>query len=101
VSPTPLNISQDWTDPVIGGRWIWDFADVWGLIAVGDIGGFGVGSDFTWQAMGLVEWQPFRYVSLVGGYRALYQDYEDGSGLALFRYKVTLHGPMLGLNIKW
>ena len=101
VSPTPLNISQDWTDPVIGGRWIWDFADAWAIIAIGDIGGFGVGSDFTWQAMGLLEWQPFKYVSLVGGYRALYQDYEDGSGPALFRYKATLHGPVLGLNIKW
>lgn len=101
VEPTPLSVNPDWTDPVIGGRWMWDFADQWTLIVRGDIGGFGAGSDFTWQALGLVEWQPFKYVSFVGGYRALYQDYEDGSGPSFFKYDATLHGPLLGLNIKW
>lgn len=101
IEPTSLNISQDWIDPVIGGRWLWDFADDWALVVRGDVGGFGVGSDFTWHALGLVEWQPFMYVSFVGGYRALYQDYEDGSGSTLFKYKATLHGPLLGVNIKW
>jgi hypothetical protein len=101
VEPTPVNISQNWTDPIVGARWWWNFADRWSLIARGDIGGFGVGSDFTWQALGLVDWQPFKHVSFAGGYRALYQDYEDSSGVALFKYKATLHGPLLGVNIKW
>jgi len=101
ITPTPINLSPDWTDPIVGGRWWWDFADGWAFIARGDIGGFGVGSDFTWQALGLVEWQPFRNVSFIAGYRGLYQDYEEGAGPTLFKYKATLHGPMLGLNIKW
>ena len=101
VEPTPVKITQDWTDPVIGGRWLWDFANRWTLVARGDIGGFGVGSDFTWQALGALDWQPFKHVSFIGGYRALYQDYEDGSGPTLFKYDATLHGPLLGVNIKW
>ena len=101
VAPTPIKISQNWTDPVFGARWWWRFADRWSLVARGDIGGFGVGSDFTWQALALVDWKPFKHVSFAGGYRALYQDYEDGSGPALFKYKATLHGPLLGVNILW
>ena len=101
VAPTPIKISQSWTDPIVGLRWWWRFADRWSFIARGDIGGFGVGSDFTWQALALVDWKPFKHVSFAGGYRALYQDYEDGSGPTLFKYKATLHGPLLGVNIIW
>lgn len=101
VDPAPLKVSQDWLDPVIGARWWWNFADRWGLIVRGDIGGFGVGSDFTWQALALVDWQPFNNVSFTGGYRALYQDFEDSSSSKAFEYEATLHGPLLGVNIKW
>lgn len=64
--------SKDWVDPIIGLRWLWGFSDRWSLKLRGDIGGFGVGSDFAWQAAGLIDWQPFKYVSFIGGYRALY-----------------------------
>lgn len=98
---TVMDVSKDWLDPLIGGRWIWDFADDWSLIVRGDIGGFGVGSDFSWQALGIVEWQPFNHVSFLAGYRALDMDYEDGSGKDRFNYDATAHGPVLGLNFKW
>jgi len=63
--------------------------------------GFGVGSDFAWQALGVVEWQPFQYASFLAGYRILDMDYEEGSGADYFRYDVSTAGPMLGLNFKW
>ena len=53
--PVLADGSKDWVDPLIGARWLWDFADKWKLIARGDIGGFGVGSDFTWQALAAVD----------------------------------------------
>ena len=99
--PAPVGVDQNWTDPILGGRWWWKFAERWSLIVRGDFGGFGVGSDFTWQALALVDWQPFKYVSFAGGYRALYQDYEDGSGPDLYKYKATLHGPLVGFSIRW
>ena len=36
---------------------------------------------------------------LLGGYRAMYQDYTDGSGDNKFEWNVTLHGPILGLGM--
>ena len=99
--PTLIDADKDWLDPLIGARWVWEFSDGWSLIARGDIGGFGVGSDFTWQALGIVEWQPWKYVSILAGYRALYMDYQDGSGRDYFNFDATIHGPVLGLNFKW
>lgn len=99
--PLELNPKQDWTDPFVGGRWSWQFADEWQLVLRGDIGGFGAGSDFTWQAVGLLDWQPFRHASFSGGYGALSQDYSDNGGSRVFKYDATMHGPVLALNIRW
>ena len=38
---------------------------------------------------------------VAGGYRAIYQDYKDGSGDDKFEWDVTFHGPILGLVIKF
>lgn len=99
--PVLADVSEDWIDPLIGVRWLWGFADKWQLVARGDIGGFGIGSDFAWQALAAVDWQPFKYVSFIGGYRALSMDYKDGSGSSQFRFDATMHGPLLGVNFRW
>ena len=102
--PGPLpNIDQsvDYTDPFFGMRWQWQMAEKWGLRLRGDIGGFGIGSDFTWNLDGLVNFKPWKHVAFVGGYRALYQDYSKGSGSNEFEFDATMHGPILGLNITW
>lgn len=93
--------TENWWDPVVGVRYRYPIADRWTLQLRGDIGGFGIGSDFTWQTIGLIDYQPWKYVSLVGGYRALSLDYETGGGNYVFKYDVLLHGPVLGLNIRW
>jgi len=99
--PKVVDRSQEWLDPFVGGRWIWEFAEDWSVLARGDIGGFGLGSDFAWQAIGLVEWQPFKYASFLAGYRALDVNYEDGSGTNYFKFDATFYGPILGVNFKW
>ena len=99
--PTLVDAKQDWTDPIIGGRYTWAFAEDWKLVTSGNIGGFGVGSEFSWQAIGIVEWQPFEHVSFLGGYRALDQDYEEDKGPASLNLDMTLHGPIIGVNFKW
>lgn len=94
---------QDWVDPVIGARWVWQFAEQWSLKVLGDIGGFGAGSDFTWQGAATIDFKPFKHVSFGGGYRAIYVDYEDGTANTpdYFKFDATFHGPMLGLVIHW
>ena len=64
----------------------------------GSVGGFGVGSDFAWHAVGLFGEDNAR---VVGGYRAMYQDYTDDSGEDKFEWDVTLHGPILDLVIEF
>ena len=94
-------MKEDWTDPIIGVRYFYDFGNKWMISARGDIGGFGLGSDFTWNVLALVHFQPWEYVSIVAGYRAMDQDYEDGSGASRFAYDMRLAGPIAGVNIVW
>ena len=99
-----LNQSVDWIDPIVGGRLGVHFSEHAFLLFAGDIGGFGVGSDlawsltglfgYTWQGAGL-EW------AVLAGYKALYQDYTSGSGSQRFRWDTTMHGPVLGLSIRF
>jgi len=93
--------NDSWVDPMFGLRWRWKFADKWAFAARGDIGGFGAGSDFAWSAGGLIDWRPWKHVGFLLGYRALYQDYETGSGSEKFAYDATMHGPIIGVNIFW
>lgn len=99
--PPLVSVTQSWADPLVGLRWIWGFSDQWSLLVRGDVGGFGVGSDFSTKGSVLIDWQPFKHVSLLAGYRALYQDYEDDSGKEVFRFKATIHGPVIGVNFRW
>ena len=100
-SITALSPEIDWVDPLIGARWIREINEEWSLLVRGDIGGFGVSSDFTWQALGLVEWKPYEHTSFIAGYRVLDLDYEDGSGAKYFRYDVRSQGPLVGVNFRW
>lgn len=96
-----INLNQNWIDPLIGARCGWQIAENWKLMIRGDIGGFGVGSDFAWQAAGLVDWQPFEYVSFIAGYRALYENYQSDSDLEVLSLDATFHGPVVGVNLRW
>ncbi|MGB6290063.1 MAG: hypothetical protein WBF36_08050 [Desulfobulbales bacterium] len=93
--------TQDWVDPIVGVRYIYDFGNKWKFSARGDLGGFGVGCDFTWNVSALVHFQPWKNVAIVGGYRVLDQDYETGSGDDKFIYDMRYAGPVVGLNIVW
>jgi hypothetical protein len=103
-APAPgqkFGLSEDWYDPIVGVRYIYDFGNKWMFSARGDIGGFGVGCDFTWNVVALVHFQPWKNVGFIAGYRALDQDYEDGSGSSRFAYDMRLAGPLLGLKFVW
>jgi len=101
------NIDEDksWLEPLLGIRTIWDLNERWVLTMAGDIGGVAFGSDFAWSASGLIGYQFSLFgednARVFAGYRALYQDYTDGSGTDKFEWDVTLHGPILGLRIRF
>jgi opacity protein-like surface antigen len=92
-----LSASQNWWDPVVGVRVILPFAQRWSAMLYGDIGGFGVGSDITYQAIAGVNWQFSEHLSAKVGYRYLYQDYEKNG----FLWKMAAYGPYLGVGIRF
>lgn len=96
-----LDGNQDWVDPIVGLRYSYNFSDRWALRLYGDIGGFGVSSDFTWQAMGIIDFLAWENVRLVAGFRALGTDYASGSGTDEFTYDNTVYGPIAGIDIRW
>lgn len=89
--------TKDWVDPVIGIRIQHPLTQRWSLTGYADVGGFGVGSRRSWQAVAGANYK-FNE-RLVGklGYRYLSFDYEDRN----FYWKVADSGPCAGLGIRW
>ena len=88
--------SKDWIDPFVGLRFRLNLTQDLLLFLRGDVGGVSVGSRFSWNASAILGYSISRVVSVGLGYRALYVDYESGSGSNKFEYKVTMYGPMVG-----
>lgn len=91
----------DWIDPFIGGRLQFDLTEKLFVRLRGDIGGFGVGSDFTWKAAVLAHHQTTPKLSLYVGYQALGVDYTQGSGTSEFNLDVIMHGVVLGFAYRF
>ena len=98
-SSIPARESDTWAfvDPVVALRGRLALTDAVSLTGYGDIGGFGVGSDVTWQAVAAVNYALSQRLSISAGYRHLSVDYEDGGQLL----DVDLSGPVLGATIKF
>jgi opacity protein-like surface antigen len=90
--------SESWIDPVVGVALESPLGQRWSVQLLGDIGGFGIGSDFAWQLVGSLRYQASERISVVGAYRYIDMDYEDGSGTDLFGYDMSLSGPALGVS---
>jgi hypothetical protein len=92
---------KEWVDPFVGARMRLDLNDKFSLSLRGDVGGFDVGSKFTYNAVGLVGYNISRVVSLWLGYRVMGVNYETGSGLNKFQYDVTMYGPITGIVFRF
>jgi len=92
-----LGLGGGWVDPVVGGRIKQDLAEDWYVTARGDLGGFGAGSDISWNLQGGIGWEAASWFSLLLQYKVLYVDFEnEETGVDLFSYKTTNHGLALG-----
>lgn len=97
---------QDWIDPIVGFRVVQGLSEGKEIRLLGDIGGFGVGSDLTWQIFG-----GYSAHTPIGsgntqlittlGYRAIGFDYSVGSGANQRTFDMVLHGPIAGLSLRW
>ena len=89
----------NWVDGVIGARWLWNFTPKWHLIVRGDMAAGG--SNLALNGSVLVQWQPWKVVGFLGGYRILDIDYDDGSGADRIVYDMQQAGPLLAVTFVW
>ncbi len=94
----------EWVDPVIGFRVRHQFTPSQTAFLRGDVGGFGLGSQFSWQAVAAYAyaWQFDGYqLAATLGYRALAASYTTGTGIDTRGIDLVLHGPLIGFSIKF
>jgi hypothetical protein len=97
--------SINWVDPFVGGRIRHRLAPGQDIEVEADIGGFGIGSRISWQALAAYSFDIGKTGSVnwagVLGYRALYIDYSRGSGSSLFELNQLQHGPLFGVSARF
>jgi hypothetical protein len=87
--------AEAWYDPLIVTRLTTDIKKKWEFQFRGDIGGFGIGSDLTWQMQGYVGYRFSKLFLLTAGYRVLYTDFERGESPDAFVFDMHQFGPVL------
>lgn len=94
---TPLGSaseSQSWVDPILLARLNIQATENLYFNLLGDIGGFGISSDFTWQAAVTAGYKVSELIDLMLGFRYMDVDYSDGD----FRYDAASSGLTLGVR---
>lgn len=86
--------TENWVDPLLAARLSVRIRGPWSATFMGDVGGFNVGSQLTYQLVGTLNYQITQDATLRVGYRMLSVNYEQGNYL----YNVLMQGPIIGLT---
>lgn len=83
--------------PVIASRAHFPLGGRWAMGLYGDLGGFGVTADLSWQLMGTVQYSLSDHWRLAAGWRhvAAHQDKDD------FDVKLKMSGPIIGFSYRF
>jgi hypothetical protein len=80
-TPSNLNLnfssSQNWVDPVVGGRIQVALSPKIKATVLGDVGGWGAGSQLDYQVAGFLGYRIKPTWTLIAGYRYLFVDYRS------------------------
>jgi hypothetical protein len=86
--------SVSWVDPLVFARLRHRFAPGLNFFVSGDVGGFDVGSKFSWQVLAALDYEFCRSRTVTWsamlGYKALSVDYSQGSGLTHYEFDMTM-----------
>jgi hypothetical protein len=89
--------TQDWVDPVLGARFRYNANKGIFFNLKGDAGGFGVGSQLTYQIYAGVGKEFKQKYAVLLGYRYLFVDYKNSG----FLYDVHMSGLLTGFKIRF
>jgi len=95
--PRSVEQSRWWIDPIVGLRGQINFTRWLFAAAQADAGGFGAGSQITWNTQATLGVNFSRHIALEAGYRYMYIDYDKDN----FLYKVNMPGVFAGLIFKF
>ena len=95
--PTHIAADQWWVDPIIGLRAQINFTRWLFLAAQGDAGGFGAGSQITWNAQAALGFNFTRNIFAELGYRYMYVDYNRNN----FLYQMNTFGLFSSIGVKF
>ena len=100
-NPSILNLnfsaSQNWVDPLVGGRIESPLSSKFVATVFGDVGGWGTGSQLEYQVGGVLGYKIKETVTLQAGYRYLDVDYRGG-GIRQPVFDAHLSGVVLGVT---
>jgi hypothetical protein len=101
-TPSNLNLnfskSQNWVDPVVGGRISGALSPKVGVTIAGDVGGWGTGSQLDYQVAGLLGYKIKPNMTLQAGYRYLFANYRNGGSIIEIATSGVLFGVTLDLK---
>jgi outer membrane autotransporter protein len=92
-----FSLYENWFDPFIGLRGRYNLTKALYLTGEADIGGFGVGSEITWEVYGALGCQITRNIYSEVGYRYLYLDYDTTS----FIFQGSLRGAQVTVGLRF
>jgi hypothetical protein len=93
--------SRTWFDPIIIVRFATDIKDKWLFQIRGDLGGFNIGSVYTWQLQGYVGYRFIKWFQLTAGYRTLSTNYTHSEVPKEFIFNVKEFGPVIRLGFNF
>lgn len=92
---------EEWLDPFVGLRALFPVGEHADISLRGDLGGFGVGSQSSYNLVATLLVDVFENGRLAVGYRVLDADYDDGDGADEFEFDARLKGPFVGLTFRF
>jgi hypothetical protein len=84
-------VKKSWLDPLVAARASAGLGGKWSAALYGDVGGFGIGSQVTWQAIPTVNYAINHKMTLGAGWRIFKVNYRSGD----FLYNVRQSGPLI------
>jgi hypothetical protein len=87
--------SQNWVDPLVGGRILGSLSPKVEIAIGGDVGGWGTGSQLDYSVGGFLGYRIKPSVAMQVGYRYMAVDYTNGNKLL----NLIISGPLIGVTI--
>jgi opacity protein-like surface antigen len=89
--------STSWLDPVISARGVWRMTERLAATAYADVGGFGLGSQLTWQAFATLDYRVTETITASAGIRWIHINYDKGRATI----DLDMRGPIIGATFRF